>query len=110
MPPLLANSVNPPGSDPVETDQRYGAVPPAADKNTVYEAPIDPLGKVDGVEITRLDATASVNCLFAVTEALSVTWAVNWNEPALVGDPLITPLDALIDMPPGNAPAVIDHL
>ena len=36
--PLLADSVNPPGSDPEVTDHAYGGVPPVAAKLTEYGA------------------------------------------------------------------------
>ena len=39
-----------------------------------------------------------------------VTWAVKFEVPAVVGVPLMTPVEALRDRPAGSAPAVMDQV
>src|SRR5689334_11021061 len=89
--PLNANNVRPPGSEPADKNQRYAGVPPTAVRVTLYPAPTDPLGNVVDVVIARLEATLMVNCLVAVTEALSVTCTVKLNTPDAEGEPPIEP-------------------
>ena len=50
------------------------------------------------------------NAFEAVCETASVTFAEKLNVPAVFGVPDITPLEALRDSPPGNAPDKRDHV
>ena len=59
--------------------------------------------------IARLDVTASVNCLEAVTELLSKTCTVNVKFPPSVGTPEIFAVPASKESPAGSAPVVMLH-
>lgn len=45
----------------------------------------------------------------AVAETLSVTIAVKFDVPAVVGVPVIAPVEATIESPAGRLPPEIDH-
>jgi hypothetical protein len=65
--------VRPAGNAPPVTVQVYGAVPPDTARVAEYATPTDPLGKVGGVVMERLEVTLSENVLVVETDALSVT-------------------------------------
>ena len=48
--------------------------------------------------------------LVAVAARLSVTWTVKLDVPAVVGVPVIAPVDELSDSPLGRDPTDIDHM
>ena len=103
-----ADSVNPAGRVPVETDHAIGGSPDAANWKE-YVEPTAALGN-DGVVIARKGFMVSCNAALVVRGGveLSATEAVKLNVPVWVGIPVRLPaLDNVI--PDGNAPAVTDH-
>jgi hypothetical protein len=68
--------------------------------------PTEPLGRIGGVVKASAAATVSVNAFVEVTDALSVTCAVNRKLPELAGNPLISPVEELSVKPPGSDPAL----
>ena len=72
-----------------------------------YEVLTVPLGKPGAVVMSSGEATASVNDLLAVPEALSFTCTVKLELPELVGVPLMTPDAAFNKRPFGSEPEVI---
>ena len=79
-------------------------MPPIAASDSEYGTPTEPLGKVVGVFMLRLDETVIVNCLVAEADPLSITCTVKMNEPDAVGDPEMMPVEAFSDRPAGSDP------
>src|ERR1022692_1363934 len=107
MAPVAGSSASPGGSEPVFTVHVYGGTPPVAVRLRAYDEPAVASGSGNAVVIDRLDFTASVNCLDAVTELLSVTRTVNAKVPPSVGTPEMVAVSALKDSPAGNPPDVM---
>ena len=61
------------------------------------------------VSVNVAAATAILVACIAVTDALSVTNTVNETVPALVGDPVTTPVDEFIPNPAGSAPTLTEY-
>ena len=72
--------------------------------SAVVGTPVTVICGDDPVTIVR------AKCFSAAAEALSVTRAVNRNAPALMGVPLMMPVEAFNLTPPGKAPALTDHV
>jgi hypothetical protein len=110
MTPVSGFNDRPAGSDPEVTDQLYGIVPPVALISCEYATPTSPAGN-EGVVIVRepLGFTFSVSGIDAVADAASVARTVKLAVPAVVGVPLITPVEAPRVRPAGSEPDVIDH-
>ena len=104
---LAGSSASPGGSDPVFTVQTYGGTPPVALRLRAYDEPAVASGSGDAVVIARLDVTASVNCLDAVTELLSVTCTANAKLPPSVGTPEMVAVPASKESPAGSPPEVM---
>jgi len=71
------------------------------------------LGSVCAVVIVSPTPIVMLNGLlkvFGVGDALSLNRTVNWNAPALLGVPLMTPPDVPSVRPFGKEPAVTDHV
>jgi hypothetical protein len=89
-----------PGTLPVMF-QLYGGVPPAAVNVTLYGDPTIPFGVVNG----EIDSGALITIFgftVAVCDALSVTFAVTWYVPVVVGVPLTLPLPGVCATPGGR--------
>jgi hypothetical protein len=67
-------------------------------------------GSGEVVVITTGGLIVKANARLAVALALSATWAVKLNVPALVGVPLSTPLDGSNPSPGGSEPVVTDQV
>ena len=98
----------PVGSDPLVTDHVYGVVPPEAVRVAEYVAPSCASGK-SPVKIVRDDPVAAIATVkdFAAVcagELESFTWTEKLYEPAVVGVPLIAPLDEFRVKPVGRLP------
>jgi hypothetical protein len=93
-----------PAGSPVAV-QPYGGVPPAADKLAEYAAPAVPSG---GDEVVMMSGGAIVTDKFSVPVALlaSVTVTLTENGPAVVGVPLIVPVNGSTPRPGGSPVAV----
>ena len=104
---VAGSSTSPGGSEPVFTVHMYGGTPPVAVRLRTYDEPAVASGSGDAVVIDRLDVTASVNCLDAVTELLSVTWTANAKVPPCVGTPEIMAVPALKESPAGSPPEMM---
>jgi hypothetical protein len=112
MAPVEAFKVKPGGRGPEDTDQEYGWVPPDAASVAEYASPVSPLGSEE-VVIVRGGGEVMVISRFAVAvragELESVAVAVNGDDPAPDGVPVIAPVDELRVRPEGRDPEVIDH-
>lgn len=100
--PLDALMLNPAGS-PV-ADHVYGVVPPVAATVALYAAPALPPGNdavvmVGGAMIVIARLAVAVRCV-GLVESVTVTTAVL--APAVVGLPLMTPVEALMLRPAGR--------
>src|SRR5438094_4019515 len=84
-------------------------MPPVTLRLRAYDAPKVAPGSWDAVAIERLDVTASVNCLDAVTELLSITCAANVKLPPSVGMPEMVAVSASKERPAGSPPEVMLH-
>ena len=101
-------SVNPAGSDPLDTDHAYGAVPPLAFSACEYATPTVPPGNEDVVTLNPGPLTINDSGALADTEALSVTLTVKFEGPAVVGVPVIVPPDR--PTPEGRDPLATDQV
>ncbi len=100
--PLEASMLRPAGR-PV-ADHVYGVVPPVAATVALYAVPTTPPGNdvvvMDGGAMIVIERLAvAVRCV-GLVESVTVTTAVL--VPAIVGVPLIAPLEALMVKPAGN--------
>ncbi len=102
-------SVNPAGSELLVTDHVYGGAPPVAASVAEYAIPTVPLASGDAVAIVRAAFTVIAKLCDAVFDALSRTCAVKLLAPAVVGAPVMAPLDAKV-RPCGRDPPVTDHV
>jgi hypothetical protein len=105
---VLPVRFNPAGSVPFETDQMYGGVPPVALSPCEYATPTVPADNDDvvmlnGGVLIRIDSAAVVDAA-----ALSVTFTVKFDVPAVVGGPEIVLPERL--NPAGSVPLVNDHV
>ena len=111
MTPVEALMARPAGSEPTEIDHVYGVVPPVAVRVCEYATPCWPLGKE--VELIESAGAATSIERLVVLEAAgdpeSVTLTMKLTLPAVVGVPLIRPVDALRVRPAGRLPAMIDQ-
>lgn len=83
--------------------------PPEAARVCEYAVPTVPLGS-DVVVISSAGALmVRLKAWLAVALAVSLTWAVKLNEPAVVGVPVIAPVDELSESPAGRELAEIDQ-
>ena len=108
--PVVGFSTRPAGSAPAVFAHVYGAFPPAAPSVTVYAVPTVAPGNDDVVswstDVTLIERFAVA---FWVGSPASVAWTVKLDAPLAVGVPEITPVDASIESPGGNEPALSDH-
>jgi len=102
--PVL-DSVSPAGSVPETRDQTYGAVPPAAARETEWNTPTVPGGNGDGV--ARFKAVVKRNVIVAETDALSVASIVKVTVPAALGVPESEPVRD--SSSPGSVPEARDQ-
>jgi len=101
--------VKPAGSAPAATDHVCGGVPPVAAKVWEYDVPTVAAGKGATVVIENGDGVTVIESDFdAAWEAASATWTVKIKIPAVVGNPLITPVVESVN-PWANVPATTDQ-
>ena len=105
-PALLIAS--PAGSDPVDSDQLYGVVPPVAARVVEYAVPTVPPGSVVVEMASGAGFTVIANDWVAVPAAASVTLTSKFEVPAVVGVPEMTPA-LLIASPAGRVPVDSDQ-
>src|SRR2546426_9510220 len=91
------------------TGHVYGDCPPASLNVKENAVPTVAPGSDVLLVIVNPEATVSVNPFVAFTEALSVTRTVKLEVPAVVGAPVIAPVEALSVKPMGREPMVTDH-
>jgi len=110
--PVVAFSERPAGSVPDVTDQEYGVVPPAAVSVALYAVPTCPLGRL-GVVIDSgaVPEALTVRVRFAELVCAGLLASVTVNVrgvevTAVVGVPVIAPVDALNESPAGSVPEV----
>ena len=104
--------VRPAGSDPAVMDQVYGAVPPEAPRVCWgYTVPAVPPGSAVVVMVGGAAAVPMTICSGCDAErfAESVTLAVKFDVPAVVGVPVIVPVLESV-RPAGSDPALMDHV
>jgi hypothetical protein len=111
-PPELRDS--PDGRLPESSDQLYGVTPPVAASVRLYATPICPFGRLV-VVITRSGIPELMimdNAWSSVSGVpwLSVTLTVKFDVPAVVGVPLIVPVEEPSDSPAGSDPEITDQL
>jgi hypothetical protein len=104
----VALSANPAGKAPALIDQLYGFVPPLACSVVEYAVPAVPPGSVVVVTVGGCAgaATTTLKAFVPVLFAESLTRTVIDTVPAVVGVPLITPVDETRLTPAGNVPAL----
>jgi hypothetical protein len=109
VPDIVApERLNPAGSDPFATDQVYGGIPPLALSVCEYATPTMPAG-IGGVVILKAGAVMTIDsAAVADPDALSVTFTLKLEEPAVVGLPEIVPPARL--SPAGRDPLATDHV
>ena len=107
MVPLLAFRPSPAGSEPADTDQVSGAVPPVEVTPLEYRAPTVP-PESDVVVIESVEATEIESDLVAVAPTPSSACTVKLGAVA-VGVPLITPAELRLS-PAGRAPDETDQV
>ena len=108
MMPVAPSRDNPFGSDPLANTNVYGAVPPCGTIAELYGVPTVPVVAatqsaviVGGVIVIPQLGVVAVS---AVPPVESVTFTVKLNGPAVVGVPLITPVDVFSVNPFGSDP------
>ena len=108
--PLMIPSprASPAGSEPLATDHVYGGVPPVALTGCEYAVPAVPVGSEDVVILKAGALMVSTRAALPDPEALSVTFTVKLDNPAVVGVPAIVPPERL--NPAGSDPLVTDHV
>jgi hypothetical protein len=110
--PVATASDKPAGSDPLLTDQAYGAVPPEAASVALYAVPTVPLG-TDDVEITSgAGAMLTVRLLVVTCCGLpeSVTLNVNARlDVTSTGVPLSVAVEPFKERPRGSTPPLTDQ-
>jgi hypothetical protein len=111
MAPVDGFKFNPPGSAPTLIEYVYAGVPPAAVQLPVYTTfTRAPAGKLQ-VNVKMAGATAKLAIARVAVCAgapLSVTFTVNDVVPAVLGIPVMAPVDGFKFNPAGNAPALIE--
>jgi hypothetical protein len=110
--PLLLDSVNPPGKEPDDIDQVYGAVPPLTPMLPAYALPPVPDAS-DAVVIVRGEPALAMVTLYACEVVLpepSATFTENVNVPDAEGVPANDPLPLDSVNPPGKEPDDIDQV
>ena len=109
--PVDATKLSPAGNVPALTLQVYGVVPPLACSVVEYAVPVVPPGS--DVVVTNggcaIVATTILNAFVPVLFAASVTCTVNDAVPAVVGVPLICPVELFSERLAGKEPEVRDH-
>ena len=111
--PVPAFNVSPAGSAPAVTLHVYGGVPPVAAIVCEYAVDTVPAGSGLPLLIVRVGGLiVSVYALDAVCggAAASCTPTVKLAVPAVVGVPVMAPVELFSVSPAGNDPAVIAHV
>ena len=109
MAPLEAFRLRPAGRLPLVTDQLYGVTPPVAASVWLYDVPAVPPGS----EVVLMESAPEiviVRLFVAMALLLSATCTVKVLLPAVVGVPVMAPLEALRLRPAGRLPLVTDQL
>src|ERR1700690_151313 len=112
MAPVDGFSVRPGGNEPLEIEKVYGGTPPVATAADEYARPTVPVlagqtsFRVGGL-ITMLQFDVVVPAALPVE---STTWAVKLYVPAVVGVPVMAPVDALSVKPGGRVPVMIENV
>ena len=104
-----AESERPEGREPEVIDQAFPPVPPVAERDWLYTAPMVPLGSDDVVTVNCSGTMVMLSAALAVALALSLTWTVKFDVPEAVGEPVIAPA-VESESPAGNEPAVVDQV
>ena len=105
---VLPARLSPAGSDPLDTDHVYGAVPPVALSPCEYGVPTVPAGNDDVVMVKPGALIVNDRLAVADADALSVTFTVKLDEPEVLGVPDIV-LPARLS-PAGSDPLDTDHV
>jgi hypothetical protein len=103
-----AERFRPAGKDPADTVQEYGGVPPDAPSDCEYAVPTVPGGREELLMLSAAGPIVSDSPAVVETEALSVTFAVKFEVPAVVGVPEIVPAADSVS-PAGSDPADTVH-
>ena len=107
--PVREFSVRPVGKLPDARLHVYGVLPPDAARVCEYDAVTVPSERVAVVTVRVLYIVIE-SALVSVAPLSSITWTVKLLVPAVVGVPLITPVEAFKLNPAGRTPIVILQL
>jgi hypothetical protein len=107
--PVDELSESPGGSEPLIIENVYGAFPPVATSAELYATPTCavPIGQVS--ESVCIETTM-LQLALAVLPFESTTCAVKLYVPAVVGVPVIAPVEALSVKPGGSEPVMIENV
>jgi hypothetical protein len=103
------SSVSPFGTDPLDTENVYGAMPPIAVIVCEYRMPVVPEGGEGGASVMEAQPIEIVYPWLAVQPYASVTLTVNEKLPFVVGVPEIRPEEERVK-PFGNMPEPIANV
>src|SRR3989304_3409264 len=106
--PVAVLRASPVGSGPTDTAQLYGVLPPAATTVWLYEEAAVPSGSAAVLTLTT-PYTVIDNDLSFINPFASVTLTVMLLVPAVVGNPLTSPVDPLRLRPAGSTPTTTDQ-
>ena len=110
--PVDATRLSPAGNVPALTLQVYGEVPPLACSVVEYAVPVVPPGSDVVVTVggCTIVATTILNACVPILFAASFSCTVNDAVPAVVGVPVICPVELFSERPAGKKPKVTDHV
>jgi hypothetical protein len=108
MAPVEASKLKPDGKAPAEIVNVTGAVPPLVATVWLYAVLMSGTGSV-AVVIESAETIVPLYACDAVTEFASVALIVKLYAPAVVGVPLMAPVDVSKLRPAGNAPAETEN-
>jgi hypothetical protein len=112
MAPVDGFRVRPAGSEPLVIENVYGGTPPVATSAELYATPTVPVA-VGQARVGGAGAMTILQLVDVVPAAVpleSTTWAVKVNVPAVVGVPVMLPVDGSSVRPAGSEPLVIENV
>ena len=113
MAPVEAFKFKPAGKVPLVMDHVYGVVPPVAVSVALYATPTCPFGRevVATVRVAGVIVSVTLSVFVCCGLPESCTWNVNGVlVTAVVGVPVMAPVEAFKDKPAGSVPLVMDHV
>jgi hypothetical protein len=113
MAPVVVFSVSPGGSDPVAMANVYGANPPVTTIEELYGVPTVPVVAATHCAVIVGGAIVIPQLLVAVPAAVpveSTTCAVKLNGPAVLGVPVMAPVEVFNVSPGGREPDVMEYV